>query len=252
MSDRRLFLLLMLALADRSEAAGAYRTVSQTGLALKFNPDPQGPPGFCVDYMRALHRVDATLQFQGLEEWLPLLRVESELAADHLDVFFGLLKTRERAERVRFIESPALYAIRHQVAVRADDSVKAETFDDIRALGANGVVLTSRGTGYISFLADQGGITVDSGAPDNGQNLRKLLSGRGRFFYQAGATLRFVIAQAKMQHEVRILPTVFHQEMQLVAHSPQLAPERVARLVAAMKQLENSGEAARIRAAYDV
>jgi polar amino acid transport system substrate-binding protein len=242
--------LTFAAIADAS--AAALRTAAQAGIPLKYNLSGTGAPGFCVDYIRALQRADKGLQFQGLDETQPLLRIESDLANDRLDLFFGLLKTRERAERVRFVDSPSLYAIRHQVAVRADDKVQIRSLDDIRALGANGTLLTTRGTAYISFLAEQGGLLVDAGATDNAQNLRKLLSGRGRFFYQADFTLRHTIEAEALQSQVRILPAVFHQDVQLLAYSPALPAERLARVVAAMKAIEASGEAGRLRQAYDL
>lgn len=244
-------LALPLALAAGHAAAGdKLRTVAQAGMNLKFNTGSDGPPGFCFDYIHALQRVDAGLQFSGLEEALPLPRIESDLATDRLDLFFGLLKTRERAARFRFVDTPTLYPVRHQVAVRVDDRVEVRGFDDIRALGAQGVILATRSTGYLSFLADQPGLLVDAGAMDDARNLRKLVGGRGRFFYQADATLRHVIDAEGLQGRVCILPTVFHQEPQLLAHAPGLAPERLVRLVAAMRTLELNGTAARLRAAY--
>lgn len=251
MIRRRPLLASALALASGLAAADeVLRTTAQAGMTLKFNAGGDGPQGFCIDYVRALQRVDPGLQFSGLEDATPLMRIESDLAAERIDLFFGLLKTRERAARFRFVETPPLYSIRHQVAVRADDRVDVRSFDDIRALGAQGVVLATRGTGYVSFLADQPGLIVDAGAADNAQNLRKLLGGRGRFFYQADATLRHVIEAEGLQGRVRILPTAFHADAQLLAHAPSLAPERLGRVVAAMRAVELNGMAARLRAAY--
>lgn len=247
----RPLIALPLALAAGSSAAGeVLRTVAQSGLRLKFNVSCEGPPGFCVDYVQALQRIDAGLQFSGLDEALPMPRIETDLAAARIDLFFALMKTRERAARFRFIDSPALYSVRHQVAVRADDAVDVRSFDDIRALGDQGVILATRSTGYPSFLAEQPGLRVDDGATDNARNLRKLLGGRGRFFYQSDATLRHVIEAEGLQGRVRILPAVFHTDSQLLAHAPSLAPERLARVVAAMRTLELNGTAARLRAAY--
>lgn len=251
MLSRRPFIALPLALAAGAAAAGeALRTVAQSGMNLKFNVSGEGPPGFCIDYIQALQRVDPGLQFSGLDDALPLTRIEGDLAAERIDLFFALLKTRERAARFRFVEVPALYNVRHQVAVRADDAVSVRNFDDIRALGPQGVILATRSTGYPNFLADQPGLIVDAGASDNLRNLRKLINGRGRFFYQSDATLRHLIEAEGLQASVRILPAVFHADSQLLAHSPGLAPERLARVITAMRAIELNGNAARLRAAY--
>ncbi|KQW46476.1 transporter substrate-binding domain-containing protein [Pelomonas sp. Root662] len=249
MVRRRSILTLPLALAAGHAAAGEMlRTAAQSGMNLKFNVN--GPPGFCVDYIQALQRVDSGLLFKGLDEALPLTRIESDLAAERIDLFFALMKTRERVARFGFVETPALYNVRHRVAVRADDAVNVQGFDDIRALGGNGIILATRATGCESFLAEQPGLTVDAGATDDLRNLRKLLSGRGRFFYHADVTLRHCIEAEGAQARVRILPAVFHADSQLLAHAPGLAPERLARVVAAMRTLELSGAAARLRTAY--
>lgn len=251
MLPRRSLLALPLACVAGAAAAGdVLRTAAQAGMALKFNVGGDGPPGFCVDYIQALQRADPGLLFSGLDEALPMPRIESDLATERIDLFFALLKTRERLARFRFVEAPALYNVRHQVAVRADDGVDVRNFDDIRALGIHGVILATRATGYPSFLAEQPGLRVDDGAMDNARNLRKLMSGRGRFFYQSDATLRHVIEAEGLQGRVRILPAVFHADAELLAHAPGLAPERLARIVAAMRALELNGAAARLRAAY--
>lgn len=251
MVRRRSLLTLPLALTAGHAAAGeVLRTVAQASQNLKFNTGSDGPPGFCFDYIHALQRVDPGLRFNGLEEAMPLPRIESDLAAERIDLFFGLLRTRERAARFRFVDAPALYNVRHQIAVRADDGVDIRGFDDIRALGSQGVILATRATGYASFLADQPGLLVDAGAMDDVRNLRKLVGSRGRFFYQSDATLRHVIDAEGLQDKVRILPTVFHAESQLLAHAPSLAPDRLARVVTAMRALELNGMAARLRATY--
>lgn len=111
-------------------------------------------------------------------------------------------------------------------------------------------MLATRGTGYVSFLAEQPGLIVDAGAADNAQNLRKLLGGRGRFFYQADATLRHVIDAEGLQGRVRILPAAFHADARMLAYAPGLAPEKLGRVVAGMRTLELNGMAALLRAAY--
>ncbi len=252
MMRRRPLLAAPLALAaGRAVAVGpALRTAAQAGMSLKFNLGGDGPPGFCVEYAHALQRADPRLLFSGFEESLPLMRIEADLAAERLDLFFAILRTRERAARFRFVDTPALYTVRHQVAVRADDPVDVRGFDDIRALGADGVILTGRASGYQSFLAEQPGLRVDAAAADNAQNLRKLLGGRGRFFYHADATLRNLIEAGGLQGRVRILPAVFRVDALLLAHAPGLAHERLAPVVVAMRTLESNGMAARLRAAY--
>jgi len=195
---------------------------------------------------------DPDLQFEGLRQYLPVVRIERELAAAGIDIFFGLLKTPGRLERFRFIEQPALYVSRHRVVVRAADrGVDAvRGFDDIRALGDQGIVLATRGTAYTDFLLHQPGLRVDDGATDHLQNLRKLVRGRGRFFYQSEGMIKQLIQSEGLQDEVRMLPAVFAEEPLLVAYTPTLDSSRLERLSMAMTELEADGTAPRLRASH--
>lgn len=218
----------------------------------KFGPAGARLPGFCIEYLRALTAQDSGLQFEGMAQYLPVLRIERELGAGTMDVFFGLLKTPERLERFRFIEQPALYVSRHRVAVRAQDREvdSVQGFDDIRALGDQGIVLATRGTAYSSYLQRQPGLQVDAGATDHMQNLRKLVRGRGRFFYQSESMITLLIQSEEFHDKVRMLPAVFAAEPLLVAYSTSLDATRLARLSMAMNELETSGAATRLRAVY--
>lgn len=227
------------------------RSTSQAGFAHKYNPGGTGPQGFCIDYIQALKGVDAGLAFSGLEQMLPTLRIEQDLAAGRIDVFFAMLRTPEREALFRFVDSPRLYSIYHQIAVLASDAQAGQVrgFADLRGEGR---VLTTKGNGFANFLKEQGVAEVDDGATSLEQNLRKLVSGRARFLYDSESLLRRAIQAQGLHAQVRILPVVFRRQELLLACTPGLAPERLARVTAAMRMLEGNGVAARLRAAYDL
>lgn len=230
------------------------RSAAQAGFPHKYNPGAAGPQGFCIDYVYALKRIDAGLDFTGLQQMLPTLRIEQDLAAARIDLFFAMLKTPEREALFRFVDSPRIYSIHHQIAVMATD-VQAEqvrSFADLRALRGEGRVLTTKGSGYAEFLRVEAGLDVDDGATSLEQNLRKLQNGRARFLYDSESLLQRTIQSLALQSQVRILPTVFRRQDLLLAYTPGLAPERLARVTAAMRVLEASGLAARLRAAYEL
>lgn len=252
---RRLALHLGLLLGWQQHAQAeplVLRSASQAGFVHKYNRGGPGPQGFCIDYIQALSRVDPGLGFSGLDEMLPTLRIEQDLAAGRIDVFFAMLKTPEREALYRFADSPRIYTIHHQVAALVSDAPAEQMrgFDDLRALSGSGAVLATRGSGYASFLREQVGLNVDDGATSVDQNLRKLVTGRARFLYDSESSLRRAIQATGLQAQVRILPTVFRRQDLLLAYTPGLPAERLARVIAAMQELESSGEAARLRASY--
>lgn len=251
--DAALGLLATLGLPAQAQAPLRLRTCIQTELPLKFDPGNPARPGFCLELMRFLSRVDPGLQFVGLEQAMPLKRVVLELAAHRLDVFFSMIETPERlASGVEFLDAPALYESRHQVAVRADDPVQVETLADIAALGPEGVILLTHGSAYVEFLSAQPGLQLSKLAGTNPQNLRMLLKGRGRFFYHAGSTLRSDIRSEGLEQQVRILPAVFKVDLQRVAFSPRLPAAARQRLAAALRLLEQQGTLQALRERYEV
>jgi len=228
------------------------RSTAQAGFPHKYNVGGAGPPGFCIEYIQALSQADPGLSFSGLDEMLPTLRIEQELAAGRVEVFFAMQKTPERETLFRYVDSPRIYTIHHQVAVLASDvqADQVRSFDDLRAAMGSRVILATRGSGYASFLKEQMRLNVDDGATSIDQNLRKLINGRSRFLYDSENSLRRAIQASGLQTQVRILPTVFRRQDLLLAYTSALPAERLARLVAAMQALESSGVAARLRSAY--
>ncbi len=232
--------------------AWVLRTASQVNLPLKFDRFNRSRPGICVEVIQRLERSDPHLRFRGLERELPLKRVVQELGADEMDVFFSLIATDERRRVVDFIDDSTLYESRHQVAVRADDPVQVNTLDDLRALGPDGLVLTTHGTAYSEYLGQQAGIALYPQALSNDQNLRMLLMGRGRFFYHAGSTLREHIERNGLGGQLRILPAVFKVDAQRIGCSRALPAAARARIALGIKRLADSGELQRLRERYGV
>lgn len=228
------------------------RTASQANLPLKFDRPNRSRPGICIEVIERLEAGDPLLRFRGLERDLPLKRIVQELSTDELDVFFSLIPTDERRRSVDFIDGPPLYLSRHQVAVRASDPVQVNSLDDLRALGPEGLVLTTHGTAYAEFLGQQAGIALYPQALNNDQNLRMLLMGRGRFFYHAGSTLREHIDRNGLAAQLRVLPAVFKVDEQRVACSRGLPAGARAHLVTGLKRLADTGELQRLRERYGV
>lgn len=228
------------------------RSAAQAGFPHKFNVGGEGQPGFCIEYIQALVQIDPGLSFTGLDEMLPTLRIEQELASGRVEVFFGMLKTPERETVYRFADSPRLYTMHHQVAVLASDAQadQPRSVDELKAAVGSRLILATRGSGYANYLRDQLGLNVDDGATSIDQNLRKLISGRSRFLYDSEYSLRRAIQASGLQARVHILPTVFRRQDLLLAYTPALPAERLARILAAMRALEANGGAARLRLAY--
>ena len=150
----RLLCISCLWLAPGARAAIELRAAAQEETAPKYiKGDADEPSGLCVDLLRALERADPTLRFVDGERWFPLIRVQSEMFAGKQDVACGLAHTGERDRHLTYLDPP-LVSIDYVLIARKADKVQISVWNDVRHLGADGVVLGNRGLfDLVAFIA---------------------------------------------------------------------------------------------------
>lgn len=225
------------------------RTAAQDNNALKYDFSNKQKPGICVEVIQAIQHLDPELKFSGWDTPSSLRRIELQLAEGNLDVFCALIKSSARESRFSFIDTP-VYTVRHRIAVRADDNVNVKNFDDIRKLGADGVILVAKSTAHEDLLKKENGLLLESSSGDTAINLRLLVARRGRFFYHTENALLRYIEDGGLKEKVKLLPTVFKEEALYFAVSNSLPAATTMRLHVAMEKLAKRGELARIYARY--
>lgn len=246
----RLALVALGALVSPSLLAAEIRTAAQEDSEPKYLDEGGKVVGLCVDIMRAIEGLDPGLRFSGEQNWLPLLRIEHEVRNGRLDMACGFVRNREREADYQIV-LPRLFPVQYRLVVRAGDEVRVRDWDDVRRLGAAGVILVNSGRGPARRLEAMGGLLIDSGGRTTLSNLRKLASGRGRFFYYRTPGLTSELRRSGVQERLRVLPAVLESQdfyMMLGRHVPK---QRVARLGAAVQALEDSGELARLLDKWD-
>ncbi|MES2263678.1 MAG: transporter substrate-binding domain-containing protein [Pseudomonadota bacterium] len=224
------------------------RTAAQLGTEPKFMNAERGDGivGLCTDIMRAVERVDPGLKFVGDQNWMPLIRIMTELEAGAQDATCALQHTRERDQKFTYLE-PVLYPVEYVLLARIDDPLVVGSWDDVRHLNPAPVILANRGFGASLILDNLGGLLVDSSTTDTQLNLEKLIAGRARLYFHRGPGMRRILERAGVIKKVRILPMVMHRaDFYFVVgrHLPQATAERLQR---ALLLLEHRGE---LRALY--
>lgn len=215
------------------------RTVQQAGSIIKYGRDGDTRrPGLCLEVLRAVERVDPGLHFTGLEQQVPLKRVERLLAEGRVDAFFCLLKSPEREKQWRYVPVP-LYTIRHVVVQRADDSRHFETLTDLADLSRRKPVLVMRGTALTRHLV-LAGVTIAEVATER-EALSMLVLGRADVIYGQDVNLRRHIADARLGNKLRFGATIFQEEPQFLALRADLPPAQEERLTQALRKLETDG-----------
>jgi ABC-type amino acid transport substrate-binding protein len=226
------------------------RVAAQEGTEPKFIVGKDGIVGLCVDILRAIEHIDPGLRFVGDQRWLPQIRSYSEVAGGKQDVLCGVQHTPERDLQFLFLDPP-LFPIEYVLIARADDPVAIASWDDVRRLGAQGVVMSSRGYATTTILAGLGGLQVDASATNPLMNLQKLISGRGRFFLHRATGLQATLERAGIAGQVRILPQVMFRTKLHMVVGRHVDAAVVTRLQHAIAALEKSGELERLLKKWD-
>jgi len=237
----RVLLALLAATALRAVAAQelTLRTVQQAGAVVKYDPEG-GPqrPGLCAEVLAAVQRIDPGLHFSGLEQQLPLRRVERMLAEGQMDVFFCLLRSPERERQWRYVPVP-LYGVRHVVAQRMDDGRQIDSLAELAALSATKPVLVSRGT-MLARKLEAAGVNLTEVGSER-EALQMLTLGRADAVYGQDLHLLRHVRDARLGDRVRIGRTAFQEESQYLTVRSDLPEAAVERLTEALRKLERSG-----------
>jgi ABC-type amino acid transport substrate-binding protein len=215
------------------------RTVQQSGATVKYDPGG-GParPGLCLEILRAVERVDPGLRFVGLEQQVPLRRVERLLAEGLMDSFFCLLRTPEREKQWRYVPVP-LYTIRHVVLQRADDPRPLTSLAELAAASQRKPVLVSRGSVLAHRLAAADVAVAEVGSER--EAMQMLALGRADIVYGQDINLQRHLAEARLGDKLKLGRTVFHEEAQYLTVRADLPAAQEERLAQALRRLERDG-----------
>jgi ABC-type amino acid transport substrate-binding protein len=215
------------------------RTVQQASSTVKYDPDG-GPlkPGLCLEILHAVERQDPHLHFTGLDQQMPLKRVERLLAEGLVDAFFCLLKSPEREKQWRYAPV-ALYTVRHVVVQRADDPRNPDSLAQLAALSRRKPVLVMRGTALARRLVSANVAVAEVGSER--EALQMLVMGRADAIYGQDINLRRHVAQSKLGDKLKFGRTAFQEEPQFLALRSDLPAAHEERLTQALRKLAKDG-----------
>lgn len=217
----------------------ALRTVQQSGSLVKYDAEGGSQrPGLCLEILRAVERLDPGLRFIGLEQQVPLKRVERLLAEGQVDAFFCLLKSPEREKLWRYAAVP-LYTIRHVVMQRADDPRTPESLAELATWGREKPVLVTRGTALARHLQAAGVAISEVGSER--EALRMLTLGRADAIYGQDINLQRYLTDSPIGERMKISRQAFFEEAQYLALRADLPAALEERLTQALRKLEKDG-----------
>lgn len=224
------------------------RTVQQASSIIKYDPEGGAQrPGLCLEVLRAVERADPGLRFTGLDQIVPLRRVERLLAEGQVDVFFCLLRSPERERQWRYVPVP-LYGVRHMIAQRVDDGRQVETLADLATMSQIKPVLVTRGT-VLARKLDVAGVNLTEVGSER-EALQMLTLGRTDAIYGQDINLVRHIRDNRLADRVRLGRAVFHEEAQYLAVRSDLPAPIVERLTEALRRLDRDGVLRQLQEKY--
>lgn len=215
------------------------RTVQQAGSTVKYDP-VGGPrkPGLCLEILRAVEKQDPGLHFTGLDQQVPLKRVERLLAEGLVDVFFCLLKSPEREKQWRYVPVP-LYTVRHVVLQRADDPRNVESLAGLAAWSKLKPVLVMRGTSLARRLIAAHVTVAEVGSER--EALQMLSLGRADAIYGQDINLQRHVRDSGQADKFKFGRSAFQEEAQFLALRADLPAAYEERLTLALRKLQKDG-----------
>lgn len=201
--------------------------------------------GICIDILKLIEKKAPQIKFSASKDLVAFKRIQSNLQDGTIDIFLGMTRTKERENKFIYLDPP-LYEVNHVIAVRADDKVDIKSFDDIRKLGANGVILTNQGTSTQKYLNKQTGLHIDSEALNLSSNLKKLLFKRGRFLYFHDLGMVSTIKKEGLTKKIKIVPITFKKYSHYLVFSKITPPNVVKEVETILNEISQNGELKKI------
>jgi len=201
--------------------------------------------GICVDILKLIEKKAPQIKFSAPKDLVAFKRIKSDLQHGKIDIFLGMTRTKDRESKFVYLDPP-LYEVNHVIAVRADDKVDIKNFEDIRKLGANGVILTNQGTSTQRYLKKQTGLHIDSEALNLSSNLKKLLFNRGRFLYFHDLGMVSTIKKEGLTKKVRIVPSTFKKYSHYLVFSKTTPKHIVEKVESILNEISQNGELKKI------
>lgn len=202
------------------------------------NPSKQKVIGICVDVMRAIEKIDPSIKFLGDQNFMPLSRIERDLEEGTLDCFVGFIKNEEREKKYIYIDIP-IYYVKDILISRKDDKIEIKNLEDIKKLNDNKILMVL-GVGQVQKFKSQG-YNIDDGGKTLEDNLKKLMSNRGRFMYQSEIEMLEAIRKMKLEDRVKIHPIESEISGRYIAFSKKTPRETIIKVTKALEQLRDNG-----------
>lgn len=231
-----------------ASASLALRTAAQAGSPAKYGSGDPQRPGLCAEIAAAVLRVDPDLRLDGLDQQVPLRRLELMLGNGDIDVFFCLLASEHRRALMRFLPVP-LYRVRHVLAMRTSDARNPRNWDELRAFARRDPLLLAQGT-KLSTTLQQADVAFQETARSDRDALQMLMRGRAGAVYGQDINLRHALRASGLEQQIRIGSLAFEEDVQYAVVSRQLPDAAADRVTERLRQLTASGEIARLVERY--
>lgn len=199
------------------------------------------PTGLCPELMALLEKADSRLHIEFPASALPQKRLEATVQEGTLDLICGLTRNAERESRFNYIDQP-IFSMNYVLFARTQDIVSAGSWDAVRKLGKDGLILLNYDSSAISRLKLIDGLHVDTSGRTIESNLIKLLNGRGRFFYYHQLGGNAEIERLNLKKDIHALNPPMESIPFFLLAGKHVTPAQQKTLLEALVKLDKNGE----------
>lgn len=194
--------------------------------------------GFCMEIMTAIQQADPEITFTGIEILEPLARIINRLKLHKIDAFVGLSQSPERDLIYHF--SIPLYELHNVMAVRKNDPVQINSFEDILTQKPDNGIITLHGSNSMQTLKKLQ-LPISGRASSVSQGLLMLTKKRGRFFYYHDLGIINTIKEDDLNTQLKILPVHLQTFQQHIAYSKKVPKEVIEKVDTAIREIRANG-----------
>ena len=241
---------LLFCLSSYSVASFELRTAAQNSEPKYIKAEHGEMRGICGDIIAALMSVNSDIRISGQDTFMPFKRIQLNLKAGNLDVFFCLKPTPERLKEFRFSKH-SLYSLSYRLAVQKADAIQISTLDDVSRLLLQEQVLSVAGSAAERFIERKSRHKViQARNPD--VMLKMLILGRARMAFYHDLGMNYLIHKNELHHQVKLLPNKFSTYSHSVAFHRSVPDETIASIEQALQTLIDSGRMRSIHQRYGI
>lgn len=204
--------------------------------------------GITVEIINIIEK-NSNYKFKYTKSDTTLLRIEDDLLKNKIDIYFGMLKSKEREKDVNFIEP--LYDINYIAITSVDNKKDIKNMSDLIKESHKKPVLTIFGSIIGEYLMSQG-VKSEAGAKSVEANFQKLISKRADYLVYHDIALYYYMKKGNYEGKFKVVDLTIKKDTLWLVTSKKIDEKIILDLQIIIKKLKEKDEWKNLMKKYGV